>query len=222
MTSIRPGLPPLTPRIAKLPVDERGYPVPYFVQWFDENGIPTKRGVGKPDHRIMDITAFMDCVMNGKCWVCGQPMGRNGVFVIGPMCAVNKNTAEPPSHQDCARWSVQGCPFLSNPDMVRREARMPVGSTEAAGMMIKRNPGVMALWASRTWKPYAVPGGFLIHTGEPISVEWWTRGRLATRAEVLDAIDSGMPLLLGACADDWDRKELFESRAVVDKYLPIE
>lgn len=204
MNQRRPNLPPLTPRIAALPIDERGYPVPYFVQWLHPDGSPAKRGLGKPDHRVMDSTAFMDCVMNGKCWVCGQSMGRIGVFVIGPMCAVNHNTAEPPSHQDCARWSVMGCPFLSNPDMVRREAGMPEGVVDAAGFMIRRNPGVMALWSSRTWKPYAAPGGFLMDTGDPISVEWWCRGQLATRQQVIDAITSGCPILKGVCRSPED------------------
>lgn len=217
---LRPGLPPMIPRIENLPVDERGYPVPYFVQWLDENGAPTPRGVGRPDHRIADSTAFMDCVINGKCWICGQPMGRIGVFVIGPMCALNKNTAEPPSHQDCARWAVKGCPFLSNPDSVRRENKIPEGVNDPAGIMIRRNPGVMALWASRTWEPYAAPGGFLIHTGEPISVEWWCRGQLATREQVIEAIDSGYPILEQQCQDDGEKKELAAQRAAVEKYLP--
>ena len=44
MTEIRPGLPPLTGHLTRLPIDERGFPVPYFVAIVD----------GKPDHRIID------------------------------------------------------------------------------------------------------------------------------------------------------------------------
>ena len=36
-TELRPDLPPLPGRIAKLPV-YRGYPVPWFVTWMDEDG----------------------------------------------------------------------------------------------------------------------------------------------------------------------------------------
>ena len=47
MTKFRSDIPPLPPRIAKLPVDERGYPVPWFVQWLgpkDEPGWLLKSG----------------------------------------------------------------------------------------------------------------------------------------------------------------------------------
>lgn len=44
MNTLRPGLPPQPPKMQHLPVDERGFPAPYFVAWID----------GKPDHRVVD------------------------------------------------------------------------------------------------------------------------------------------------------------------------
>src|SRR5690242_2247182 len=109
---LRPELEqPLPDRIARLPLDERGYPVPWFVDWVD----------GKPEFRAMDPAKWKRAVKERLCWVCGDRLGVLLVFPIGPMCGINRTTAEPPSHRDCALWSVRNCPFLSRPHMVRRE-----------------------------------------------------------------------------------------------------
>src|SRR4030095_12652609 len=77
-------------RMAKLPRDARGYPVPRFVSWYD----------GKPDFRIADTRYLEHCFRARTCWLCGELLGRYLAFVIGPMCAVNRTTAEPPCHRD--------------------------------------------------------------------------------------------------------------------------
>src|SRR5262245_54991717 len=116
MNRLRPDLPPLPSRIAGLPIDpERGYPVPWFVAWHD----------GKPEFRTADGRKFRQAIRDRLCWVCGQPLGRHLVFVIGPMCTVNRVTVEPPCHLDCAEFSVRACPFLSKPQMTRRENDLP-------------------------------------------------------------------------------------------------
>lgn len=101
----------LPERMADLPVDDRGYPVPWFVAWHD----------GKPEFRAMDPAKFARAIKEKRCWVCGERLGVNLCFVAGPMCGINRTSSEPPSHLMCARWSAQNCPFLSNPRMVRRE-----------------------------------------------------------------------------------------------------
>ena len=68
--------------------------------------------------------------------------------VIGPMCAVNRITSEPPCHPQCARYAVQACPFLSQPRARRNEKDLPEERREAAGIALDRNPGVTVIWAS--------------------------------------------------------------------------
>jgi hypothetical protein len=216
---VRPELPPLTQRIAKLPVDERGYPVPFFVQWLDENNESSPAGVGRPEFRMMDPLKWSLCYKQKLCWVCGEPLGVHMAFVLGPMCCVNRVTSEPPSHGECAHWSVKGCPFLSRPKMVRREDELTEeNKCNVAGVSIERNPGVMAIWTTRTYKAFRVPAmhnpvgpsgnaGVLINVGEPENVEWWTEGRLATRAEVLAAIDAGCPALDKVCVTPDGRRD---------------
>lgn len=178
----RPGLPPMIDRISRLPVDTRGFPVPYFVQWFD----------GKPDHRVRAREQYVRCVRQCLCWVCGEPLAlRERTFLIGPMCVINTVAAEPPMHEACARWAVQGCPFLSNPDQRRREHHLPAGaSISEAGTV--RNPGVIALWMTPMYAPIAGPHGEpLLQIGEPTLVQWYTEGRFATRTEVEAAFAEG-------------------------------
>jgi hypothetical protein len=182
---LRPGLPELPPRIAALPVDERGYPVPFFVAWID----------GKPDFRVADEVSLYSAVRFDQCWICGQPLGVHRSFVAGAMCVVNRISAEPPSHRDCAQFAAQACPFLALPKSVRRDANMPEHFKDPPGVMLTRNPGVAVIWTTKTYKPISVSGGVLFMMGEPESVEWYAQGRAATRDEVLDSIRSGLPAL---------------------------
>jgi hypothetical protein len=172
--------------LARRPQDSAGRPVPFFVAWVD----------GKPDFRIADGQALRACLEDGRCWVCGKPIIGAGFFPIGPMCVVNRNTAEPPSHRRCAEWSARHCPFLNTPGKARREAHKPEGTSEPGGEMIHRNPGVVAIYKSATWQVYPHERGILIDIGEPMEVTWWREGRPATRAEVQASIESGLPVLM--------------------------
>ena len=211
---LRAELPPLTERIAALPVDERGYPVPFFVAWIG----------GKPEFRIADGPKWKACVQHQLCWCCGQRMGAYKTFPIGPMCALTRTTAEPPSHLDCAGWSVRGCPFLSKPQMTRREhEEMAKLAPGGAGIMIERNPGVTCLWTTKTFELFHDPRGKpLITVGEPLAISWWREGRAATRAEVMDAIESGLPILREHCQGPADEADLKRRLQATMRLLPKE
>lgn len=176
-------------RIKRLPVDKRGFPVPKFVALVD----------GEPDHRVVDSRRFMPAIRSKLCWICGEPMGRYFTSVIGCMCAVNRVISEPPSHRDCAEFAVKGCPFLSRPQAHRREAGLPEDAQDAAGVGLKRNPGVACLWISKKYptpeKAWGGNAGLLFMLQDPIETVWYRQGRLATRQEVLDAIEDGLPSL---------------------------
>lgn len=181
----RPDLPPMPYRIASLPADPvRGYPVPWFVAWVD----------GKPEFRMADGEKLRRAVREKLCWVCGEKLGRNMAFLVGPMCAVNRISAEPPSHRDCAEYAVKACPFLSKPQMDRRENDLPEGGT-CAGMMIRRNPGVSLIWMTREYTPIRDGNGFLFRIGEPDELTLWREARKATAEEIRQSFDSGLPTL---------------------------
>lgn len=173
--------------IAALPRDERGYPCPWFISWID----------GKPEFRIADGRKLARAVRERLCWVCGQPLDpQQHVFVIGPMCAVNQTSAEPPSHAACAEFSVQACPFLTKPQAQRRESNLPEGCENPSGVMIRRNPGVTLLWFCRGYERFPDGnGGALFHMPNPSMVRWYAEGRKATRAEILESVEGGLPIL---------------------------
>lgn len=187
-------LDPMPTRMAKLRVDPRGYPVPWFVEWFDGPDGPKTI----PDFRVMDTRKWQAAVTAKLCWVCGDPLGAWLAFAIGPMCAVNRTTSEPPAHRECAEWSIRNCPFLSNPHMIRRTNDLPVVHEKPGGHMLTRNPGVMCLWMTRSYEVFnAGQGKPLITIGEPTEITWWREGTQATRAAVIQSIDGGMPALMG-------------------------
>lgn len=186
---------PNMPRpMRQLPRDSAGRPIPWFSEVVD----------GKHDFRITSAVKIVAAVRDSLCWVCGQRRPRHdAAFVIGPMCAVNRVSSEPPSHHACAVYSARECPFLANPKKIRREGNKPE-ETSMAGIGIMRNPGVALVWSARGWKPFRVPehltvegagGGVLFDIGTPAAVEWFAHGREATREEVTASIDSGCPTL---------------------------
>ena len=215
---LRPELPPLTERLKKLPLDERGYPVPFFVSWID----------GKPEFRAADGRKYRRCVQDKLCWVCGEPLGAHLAFAIGPMCVTNRTTAEPPAHLDCAQWSVKGCPFLARPQMVRRRGDEAYESNdqirEAAGISLDHNPGVTCIWVTKSYKFFPDGDGRpLIQIGDPVAAPtWWREGRPATRAEVLAAMDKGLPKLREQCDHPEAHRLLTQMSTEALQYLPHE
>lgn len=181
--------------IARLGRNKAGYPIPWFV---DRDADVD----GQPDFRIADSRKLLDAIRFDLCWVCGHRRGRYGSFVVGPMCAVNRTSAEPPCHLDCAVYSAKTCPFLVTPRMRRRDSRLPDGHVEPAGVMISRNPGVALVWTSRTFAPYPVDNGTLFDLGEPTDMRWYAQGRKAEPAEILASMESGMPTLMAIAAQD--------------------
>lgn len=176
-------------RIARLPRDRRGFPVPKFVHW--ENG--------EPIFPVMETSHFVACVKRRLCWICGDVMGAHKTFVIGPMCCINRISSEPPSHYDCARFAALNCPFLAQPLAKRTVEAGDYGTVAPRGIMIERNPGVSALWTTRG---YRITSERLVALDAPESVEFYAKGRRATRFEVVESVDSGLPLLRAAAERD--------------------
>lgn len=215
MTAYREGLPPVPVRMRKLRVDARGYPVPYFVADVD----------GKPDFRVANAEKWRAAVKQKRCWLCGELLGKWLTFVLGPMCAITRTTSEPPCHLDCAQFAATACPFMILPRAKYREADLPVGHIPPAGEAIKRNPGCVGLWTTLGYSTFpALRGekGTLITVGAPAAVLWYAEGRQATRAEVWESINSGLPILLASARRDGPQavSGLREACQIVAPYLP--
>lgn len=172
--------------LAKRPVNSAGYVVPWFTPWHE----------GAWDFRFVEPGKAEEAVRRELCWICGERLTSPCAFVIGPMCAVNRTSAEPPSHVECAIYAARACPFLARPKMTRPSARVE-GIAEAhgqvPGIMLDRNPGVALVWVTRT--PVYHLAIKLFGIGDPIRVMFYAEGRKATRAEVLESITTGLPKL---------------------------
>lgn len=211
----RPDQEPLPRRMQHLPVDpDRHFVVPWFVDWID----------GKPEFRAMDRLKYSMAITRRLCWVCGSKLDTRFAFVAGPMCGITRTSAEPPNHIECARWSARNCPFLSNPDMVRRqdeEINTAAIVSSAPGHAIIRNPGVTMVWITREYELF--PDGMgqqLIMMGRPHEVEWYCRGRFATRAEVDQSIEDGIGALEIVARQNGDMDDLNKKRNQFKKLLP--
>jgi len=54
---LRTGMPKLPSRMKSLPVDERGYPVPWFVAWIG----------GKPEFRTVEAGKVIKAIRERRC-----------------------------------------------------------------------------------------------------------------------------------------------------------
>lgn len=177
-----PRFPDAPAPIRRLPVDHRGFPVPFFAAWID----------GKPDHRVVDRRKLAPAVLKSLCWICGEPLGDDRAFVMGPMSAFNRVTSEPAGHWDCGCFAASSCPFLTQPRMRRSHKGLEGVEITPPGGMAQHNPGVCVAWATPTFKPTLHRDGKtrLYELGEPTRVAWFCEGRPATRAEVLEALET--------------------------------
>lgn len=184
---LQPLLDRMPDRLRALPLTAEGWPALWFAA--------VDPATGLVDLRVARGEAPAQAWRYLKCWLCGQTMGANRTFVIGPMCAVNRTSSEPPCHHDCATFAAIACPFLTRPKMVRNGKNLPAETRHAPGSAILRNPGATALWTTRKPALIHVHNGTLFNIGDPEHVEWFAEGREATRAEVEASIVSGLPLL---------------------------
>lgn len=194
-------------RFAKLRVNEQGFPVPKFVQDVE----------GKPDFRVVNTTFLTLAIRHKLCFLCGEALGRFQCFTIGPMCAINRVSSEPPAHKECAEFAVQACPFMTQPNRTRNKHGLPENAQDPAGYMIERNPGVTLLWVTESYRVFrALDGGTLIKIGDPTETQWWARGRAATREEIMESIAGGLPTLKAMA-----RKEGPEAMKALDKQVSL-
>lgn len=176
---------PIPKRLIGRPISKRGFPVPYFVTHKDDEG--------EWDFRAIEAETVINCHNKKLCWLCGQLLGQYKCFVIGPMCAFNRVSSEPPSHRDCAEYAVQACPFLAQPRARRNEIDMPYAKDSwIGGTGLPHNPGVTLLWITKSYKPFRADG-VLFELGDPIDLMWFKERRKATRTEIDDAMSIGLP-----------------------------
>ncbi|MCB2109331.1 MAG: hypothetical protein KDE14_16600 [Rhodobacteraceae bacterium] len=109
------GLPERPDHIMRLPVDGRGYPVPYFASYFD----------GKPDFRVIDRDKVIATATGKCCTICGGPLNGEAYFAVGPKALILTCATDGPSHKDCIEYAIRTCPFILNPNARARRSGLP-------------------------------------------------------------------------------------------------
>jgi hypothetical protein len=186
-------------KIKRLPISSEGYPTPWFVATLPD---------GTRDFRVADEGKMYDAIKRSLCWVCGQQLGVHKAFILGPMCVITRTTSEPPSHLECAEYSAVACPFLTKPKMRRNRAEdLPEGHERPGGVMLDRNPGVCAIWVTRSFKLFREQNKILFTVGDPEKVMWLAGGRAARRPEIDESIRTGLPFLEAMAEDEGPEAE---------------
>lgn len=94
---------PIPHIMRNLPIDDRGYVIPYFT--------PIVNGV--PDFRYQDEKKRQNCFNYNLCSICGKKLiPRIFWFISGPLGLKNKTASDAPMHEECARYSINVCPHM--------------------------------------------------------------------------------------------------------------
>lgn len=126
---------PMPPRIAALPRDKRGFPVPWISDWETETEVVDERGmawhieqghpewgdyveycthedgVGEPNLGALCAPRQLHGMLNRLCDVCGVKVGKTAFF-MGAKDLHTQGYRELPLHLECALYAGQVCPGL--------------------------------------------------------------------------------------------------------------
>jgi hypothetical protein len=187
---------PAIPRTLKGRPTYNNYIVPYFVSWYHKGKKVNEDVPGAiPAFPIIDMSRASLCRRQNLCWVCGNKMGSFKTFVIGPVAALARQSAEPASHRDCALYAAQVCPFMvKGYDMLsERHATLlkQRDSTSVHPDITGTNPHLAVLWTTKSFTafPIDVPRGIYIYDlGEAVGVRFFHHGREATYDQCMTVI----------------------------------
>jgi hypothetical protein len=184
-------------RIARLPRDKRGYPIPWNVLSADD---------GTPFFTINDDRKHLTALHHQLCPLCGERLGRWRWWVGGPRSAFDPHGwyLDLPGHHDCVRFALATCPYLAMPKYLRRVdianpeklpflARVMLDETQ-----IPERPDVFVAVASDQSESQKREFG-LPHT-RPVRPylghEYWRHGQQIS-------IDEALPFLSTALGAEW-------------------
>jgi hypothetical protein len=120
-------------RMAHLPRDHRGYPIPAMVLIDDG---------GRPHFQINDERKRQKCIEEDRCAICGTKLFRGRWFVGGPLSAFSERGSyiDPPLHQECAEFALAVCPYLAAPHYGKEIGVKTLKGRSATGIGIAIDP----------------------------------------------------------------------------------
>jgi len=192
----------MPPRIARLPKDKRGYPIPWNVL----------RGVGDaPIFTINDQTKHFQALRSKLCPICGERLGKWMWFVGGILSAFAPNGAyyDLPGHHECEQFALSTCPYLALPVYLGRidvpdPSKLPKDVVTRNITQIPERPEVFVSVASDDVKVVRIGAGGtpMIRPRRPyLAYEFWLHGESITAVEAL-------PILRKTLGEDWTLPEV--------------
>ena len=100
-------------RVAKLPKDHRGYPIPWNVMRGED---------GTAFFTVNDDRKAHRALREELCPICGERLGRWRWFVGGPRSAFDPHGwyLDLPGHRECMHFALATCPYLAAPKYLGR------------------------------------------------------------------------------------------------------
>jgi hypothetical protein len=136
----KPNVIPIPKRLAHLPVDRFGYPIPWVSDWTGTTGPPPNwqpvpghpewgdydndesgYGVGHPLPGNLGPGRQVRAMVNRLCGTCGKKMNGKVIF-MGAITLVHEGFREPPVHPACAEYAIRACPGINRGRIVIVEA----------------------------------------------------------------------------------------------------
>lgn len=119
--------------LSHLKIDERGYPIPYFVSFIN----------GKTEFRFIDQQRLEMIISRKVCHICGKKLLAGAFyFIAGPVGLKNRISTDAAMHRVCAEFSLRACPHLYLKKADRRDndtLGKIISSHETAIIMDKPN-----------------------------------------------------------------------------------
>lgn len=184
---------PIPPRMAALPRDHRGYPIPVIVY---------RDSHGRAQFTINDTPKRQRLIAADACPICGQRLQRGRWFVGGPGSAFDPDGVylDTGMHDKCAHYALMVCPYLAAPRYEKRidDALVPKDDPEmfVNSTMDPKRPDVFVAVMAIGEKRHSIKGNTrsgrrfsLVRTMAPRrpyrKIEYWRHGVQLAEADAL-------------------------------------
>lgn len=116
-------------RMAHLPRDPRGLPIPIIVM---------RDNTGKPLFAANDENERQRMFQGDRCHICGWPLPRGRWFVGGHLSACCEHGAfmDGGMHADCAYFALRVCPYLAAPAYGRLVGKTQIAKSDRKAVML--------------------------------------------------------------------------------------
>lgn len=171
-------------RIAALPRDRRGLPIPAIVM---------RDGVGDPHFTMNDLPTALRLAREGRCSICGERLGALKCFIGGPASAFHQagRYFDGPVHLDCGRFALHACPYLALAGSYARRVDVEKLAQRVAvpegRVLISQDPTVHApqpaVFVMGSCKRFRMDGPHYVPDRPWAEVRFFRAGREISRAE---------------------------------------